>query len=152
MFLDNLLNLPLISRPILLEQIIRIRLRGAVRVRIVQQSLYPQQNLLYGNRRFPSLLFIQDTQTHCPTRVHVGVEKGGREFALRWLGGILVGKDYVELEVAAVPEGFFFARDAAFPFFEIEDAGGGFGGAGKEAKGVVFAPLFAEGESVCVRF
>jgi hypothetical protein len=79
--LDDVLDLLLVGRPILLEQVERISLRRRLRVRLVEQRLYAQQNLLDRNRRLPAFFFVEDGQTDGAGGVDVGVEQRGNEFA-----------------------------------------------------------------------
>lgn len=61
------------------------------------------------------------------------VIQGKRELTVRKL--------YVDLEEAAFPDCLVFARNAAVPRLEVEDAGLAFLRFGEEAERVVFAPL-----------
>ena len=55
---DDVLNFLLISLTILLEQIVSIGLGRRFRVRIIEEILNAKEDLLYGNSRFPTFLFI----------------------------------------------------------------------------------------------
>jgi hypothetical protein len=66
---------------------------------------------------------------------------GGGTF--RRFAGILFWKQDFELEEAAFPDCFVFARDGALPLLQVEGAVVVAGGFGDEAEGVGFAPLFA---------
>jgi hypothetical protein len=79
--LHDVLNLLLVRRPIFLEQIERIGLRRRLRVRLIQQRLNAQQNILDRNRRFPALFLIENRETNRARRVDVWVEQRGYEFA-----------------------------------------------------------------------
>lgn len=63
------------------EQVVRVALGRRIRIRFVQQVLDACQNLLHGNRRTPTFLFVQDTQANRPRWVHVGVEQRRNKFA-----------------------------------------------------------------------
>ena len=79
--LHHLLHPLLIRRPILLIQIIRIRLRGRLRVYLVQQHLDPQEDLFDGDGGFPALFFVEDAEADGAGGVDVGVEEWGDKFA-----------------------------------------------------------------------
>lgn len=136
-------HLPRILLPILPKQRIRLALGRALRIRLVQQTLHPQQNILDRDRRPPPLILVQDGQAHRAGRIDVGVEERRGEFAFRRLGGVFVGECDGQLEQPALPDGALLAGDAAVPELGVEGAVGALGGARVEAERVVFAPLFA---------
>jgi hypothetical protein len=78
---DNLLDLALICRLILLVQIIRVCLRRALGVDFVQQHLNAQQDLFDRDGGLPALFFVQDGQADGAAGVDVGVEEGWDELA-----------------------------------------------------------------------
>jgi hypothetical protein len=49
-----------------------------------------------------------------------------------------------EFELSVLPNRLVFSRNGAFPFLEVENAGGGADRPCDEAEGVVFAPLLSE--------
>jgi hypothetical protein len=79
--LNNVLDLLLVRDPILLEQVERIGLRGRLRVRLVEQRLDAQQDLLNGNCGFPALFFVKDREADGTRGVDVWVEEWWNEFA-----------------------------------------------------------------------
>lgn len=81
MILDDLPDLALIRRPVLAEQVIRIGLRGRIRVDLIEQHLNAEQDLLDGDRRLPGFLFVQDRETDSARGVDVRVEERRDEFA-----------------------------------------------------------------------
>lgn len=87
--LDYAFDSSLIFRSVLLKQVVRLSLRGRVGIRIVQEILYAQCDLLDGDGRLPALLFVQDGQADGAGRVDVGMEQRWGEFALWRLRGIL---------------------------------------------------------------
>lgn len=58
--LDNLLDTPLICRAILLEKVVGVGLRRGLRVRVIQQVLDSEKDLLDGDGRAPCFLFVKD--------------------------------------------------------------------------------------------
>lgn len=68
---------------------------------------------------------------------------GGGGCTFRRFCRVLVREQHLQLEEPAFPDCLVLAWDRAFPFLEVEDALGGFGGAGYEAEGVVFAPILS---------
>lgn len=84
----HLLDPPLIRGAILLEQIIRIRLRGTLRIHLIEQHLDADQNLLDRDRGPPPLLFVENGEADGPRRVDVGVEERRDEFALWRFGRV----------------------------------------------------------------
>ena len=76
-------NLSLVSRSILLEEIVGVRLRGRVRVGVVQEILDAEEYLSDRDGRLPALFLVQDREAHRTGRVDVRVEEWWREFT--WL-------------------------------------------------------------------
>lgn len=74
-----------------------------MRVRIVEQILNPQQDLLDRNRGFPALIFVQDTKTNRTGGKDVGMEERRSELALGWLAGVFFRKDHAKLVHTAFP-------------------------------------------------
>lgn len=74
-------NLALVRGPVLLEQRVRIGVRRRRRVRLVEQVLDADQDLLDRDRRPPAFVFVEDRQAHRAGRVYVGVEEWWDEFA-----------------------------------------------------------------------
>lgn len=73
--LDDLLDLLVVGDAILLEQVEGIGLGGRLGVRLVEQRLNSQQDLLDGDGGAPALVFVEDAETHGARRVDVGVEE-----------------------------------------------------------------------------
>jgi hypothetical protein len=63
-----------------LEQIIRLSLSRRLRVRVVEQVLDTQQNLLHRDGRLPSLILVQNRKTDRARGVDVGMEQRRDEF------------------------------------------------------------------------
>ena len=61
--LDNLLDLALIRSLVLLKEVERVSLSGTVRVGLVEQRLYTEQDLFDVNSGLPTFLFVEDRQT-----------------------------------------------------------------------------------------
>lgn len=87
--LHNTPHLLLIRRSILLEQVERVGLRGRLWIRLVEQRLDAEQDLLERNGGLPALLFVEDREADGARGVDVRVEEGGCEFALWGLGWVL---------------------------------------------------------------
>lgn len=84
--LDDRPDLPIVSRAVLLEEIVRVRLRGRLRVRLVEQRLDAQQYLFDCDCRLPALLFVQDGEADGARGVDVWVKERWNEFAWNtWL-------------------------------------------------------------------
>ena len=81
--LDHAPDLSLVGRSILLEEIVGIRLRGRVRVGVVQEILNAEEDLSNRDGRFPPLFLVQDREAYRTGRIDVWVEERWREFA--WL-------------------------------------------------------------------
>lgn len=79
--LYDILNLLLVRGAILFEQIERIGLRRRLRVRLVEQRLNTEEDLLDGDGGLPAFFFIEDGEADGAGRVDVGVEERGHEFA-----------------------------------------------------------------------
>lgn len=142
--LDAHLDAGAVAVDVLFKQRIRVRLRWALRIRLVEEALNAEENVFDCNRRLPSLVLVEDAQADRAAGVDVRMEECRGEFAFRRLGRVLVREGDCELEEPPVPDCAGLAGDAALPELEVKDAGrGGFGGFGVEAEGVVFAPLFA---------
>ena len=54
-----------------------------------------------------------------------------------------IGEENVDLEESAFPESFLFARNAAFPFLQVENSGSSTGGASKESERMILTPLLS---------
>ena len=78
---DNVLDLLLVLRAILLEQVVCFGLCGRLRVGIVQQVLDAQQDLFDGDGGLPRLFLVQDAEADGAGRVDVRVEERRHEFA-----------------------------------------------------------------------
>ena len=63
------------------KEMICVGVGGAVGIRVVQEVLDSQQDLLDGDGGLPSVVLIQDGQTHRSRGVHIWVEEGRCEFA-----------------------------------------------------------------------
>lgn len=85
--LDNLLDLLLVRGAVLLEQVERVGLGGRLRVRLVEQRLDAEQDLLDGDGRAPALLLVQDRQADGARGVDVWVEERRDELAC-WGGRV----------------------------------------------------------------
>lgn len=77
----DLLNLSIIARAVLLEQVVGVGLSWRLGVGVVKKVLDTEQDLLDGDSWFPALLFVQDGQADCAGGVDVGVEERRDEFA-----------------------------------------------------------------------
>lgn len=75
------LDLILVRRAILLEEVVRISLGWRVGVGVIKQILNAEKNLLYGDRRFPALLFVQDRQADRARWINIRVEERWDKFA-----------------------------------------------------------------------
>lgn len=78
---DYATNPLLVFGTVSLEQVVGLCLSRRLRVRIVQQVLDTQQDLLNGDRGLPRLFFVQDRQTDSSGGVDVGVKQRRDEFA-----------------------------------------------------------------------
>jgi hypothetical protein len=87
--LHNRPDLLLVRNLVFLEQVERVGLRGRLGIRLVEQRLNAQQDLLDGDGGLPALILVQDGQADSAGGVDVGVEERGREFALWRLRGVL---------------------------------------------------------------
>ena len=61
----NLPDLLLVRNFILLEQVIRVRLGGGLRVRVVEQVLDTEEDLLDCDCGFPGFFFVEDGEADC---------------------------------------------------------------------------------------
>jgi hypothetical protein len=80
-FSHNLSNASFICGAVFAEQIVRFCLRRRFWVRVIEEVLDTEQNLLDGNGRPPGFFFVQNRQTDGAGRVHVRVEERRDEFA-----------------------------------------------------------------------
>ena len=71
----------LVCRPVLLEQIVGVGLRGRLGIGFIEQILDTEKDLLDGDRGSPCLLLVQDRETDGAGGVDVGVEQRWRELA-----------------------------------------------------------------------
>lgn len=78
---DNLFHTSFIGRAVLFEEIVCIGLGGRFRVRVVQQILDTEEDLLDRDGRFPGFFFVQDRETDGAGGVHVRVKERRDEFA-----------------------------------------------------------------------
>lgn len=76
---DTLLVLGLV----LLEQVVGFSLRRRLGIRVVEQVLHAEENLLDGDCGLPRLVLVQDGQADRSGWVDVGVEQRRDEFAWR---------------------------------------------------------------------
>jgi hypothetical protein len=72
--LHDVLDLLLVCRPVLLKEVERIGLRGGLGVRLVEQRLYAEEDLLDRDRGLPAFFFVEDGQADGAGGVDVGVE------------------------------------------------------------------------------
>jgi hypothetical protein len=80
-FLDDPLDLVFICRPVFLEEVVSVSLGWGVWVRLVEQILDAQEDLLDGDSRLPCIFLVQDGQADSAGGVNVGVEERWDEFA-----------------------------------------------------------------------
>lgn len=79
--LDDALDLSFVCRSVLLEESVGISLSWRIGIGIVEQVLNPQKNLLDGDCRLPTLLFIQNRETDRARWIDVGMEQRRDESA-----------------------------------------------------------------------
>ena len=79
--LDDLLDLALVRRLVLFEQVERVGLRWALWVRLVEKRLDAQQDLFDVDGGLPAFFFVEDREADGARGVDVWVEEGGYEFA-----------------------------------------------------------------------
>jgi hypothetical protein len=72
--LDDVLNLLLVRRPVLLKEVERIGLRGRLGVRLVEQGLYTEEDLLDRDRGLPAFFFVENGQADGAGGVDVRME------------------------------------------------------------------------------
>jgi len=82
--LDNLLDLALIRSLVLLKEVERVGLSGTVRVGLVEQRLYTEQDLFDINSGLPAFFFVEDGQTDGAGWVDVRVEERRDKLACNW--------------------------------------------------------------------
>lgn len=102
-----------------------------------------KENLLESDGRFPSLFLVEDRKADGARRVDIGVEQRRDEFALGGLRGIFIWKSDVQLELAALPDCVFLARNSTLPDLHVQHTLGVLLGFGPEAERVVFPPLLS---------
>ena len=78
---DDLPHLFLVQCAVLLVQVVRVRLGRRLWIDLIQQHLYPQENLLDRYGRLPTFFFVQDTETDGAGGIYVGMEQRRDEFA-----------------------------------------------------------------------
>ncbi len=76
-----MLNLLLVSLPVLLEQVVCLGLSRGIGIGIVQQVLDAKENLFDGDCWLPTLLFVKDRKAYGAGWVDIGMEKRRYEFA-----------------------------------------------------------------------
>ena len=91
-FLDRLANPAFVLRTVLLKEVVGLGLCRWLGVRVVQEILDAEQELLNSDGRSPTFLLIQDWQANCSGRVDIRVEKCWCEFA--WTVVVLVWDDH----------------------------------------------------------
>lgn len=141
--LGLLLDSPLVSDLVVLEHGVRLDLGGIGSVRIVQQVLNPQEQLFDSDRRFPSLLLVQDRKTDGPRRVDVGVEERRGEFALWWSLRIVFGERHCHFIQPSFPISPDFPRDTDLPDHQVLRTVRLLLRSSEEAERVIFPPLLA---------
>lgn len=75
--LDSLLVLDSVS----LEEVVGLSLSRRLRVRVVEEVLDAEENLLHRDGGLPRLFFVEDRQAHGARGVDVRVEQRGNELA-----------------------------------------------------------------------
>lgn len=79
----DLLHLAFVCRPVPPEHVIGFGLRRRFGVRVVQELLDADQDLLDRDGGSPGLFFVEDGQANGARRIDVGMKEGRVEFA--WL-------------------------------------------------------------------
>jgi len=141
-FFDYAFDLSFVRCPILLEQVVCIRLGWRFGIGIIEQVLNADEDLPDGDCWLPTFFFVQDRETDCARRVDIWMEKRGREFAFWWLRRVFIRKRECELEQATLPNGLFLPWYAHFPILEVKDAVGASDGSCKKAERMIATPLF----------
>jgi len=139
----KVLDLFLVLGSVLLEDLERISLGRRFGIRIVEKVLDSQKNLLNGDGWLPCLLLVQNTEANGAGRIHVGMKQRRVEFAFGRLGGIFLRENHVQLEEAALPDGFLLSRDSAVPVHEVQTSLRRLSRLREKTKGVVLSPLLA---------
>lgn len=80
---DNVLDLFLVRLSIFLEEVVCLCLSRRLWIRVVEEILDSQQDLLDGDSWLPRLFFVQDAKTDSARRVDIRVEKRRNELAYR---------------------------------------------------------------------
>ena len=76
-----LLNSSSVLRLVVDEKLVCFRLSRTIWIRIIQQILDSDQNLLESNRGTPALFFVQNRETNCSRWINVGMKERRHEFA-----------------------------------------------------------------------
>lgn len=82
-FLHDLLDATFICGAILLEEVVGLGLCRRIGVRVIQQVLDTQQELLDGNGGAPCFLLVENREAYGARGINVGVEQWRSEFACR---------------------------------------------------------------------
>lgn len=79
--LDDLPHSLLVCSTIFLEEVVRLRLCGRLRVHFVEQHLNAEEDLFDGDGGLPGFFFVENRQADGAGRVDVRVEERWGEFA-----------------------------------------------------------------------
>jgi len=136
----QLAHLAIVQRSVVLECEVGFFLRGIVRVRVVQQVLDPEEQLLDGDAGLPALVLRQYAEADGAAGVDVGVEDDWRELTLGRLVRVLVAELHRQLEAPSLPQRLGLARYDALPEHDVLCAISAASRLGHEAMRVVLPP------------
>jgi len=86
---------------------------------VAPAHLDPQQHLFYCNRRSPSFLFVQNTQTNSPTRVNIRMKERWNKLAFGGFGWVFLTEFKSDFVDTPFPVCAWFAGDASFPLHHV---------------------------------
>merc|ERR1719422_1768476 len=129
--------------PVLAEASVSLSLGRVLDVRVVQEVLNAEENLLDSDGRAPVLLLIEDGEAHRAAWVDIGVEERGHKLDLGRSGGEIVLEDDLALVEPSLPRGSLLARDAVLPEHKVHGAICILHWPGNESKGMILPPAFS---------
>mmetsp|Transcript_3668 Transcript_3668/g.7022 ORF Transcript_3668/g.7022 Transcript_3668/m.7022 type:complete len:212 (-) Transcript_3668:132-767(-) len=115
----NVLDSRIVSVLISDEHIMRFRMCGVRRVRLIQKILDSKKDLLDSNRRSPAFIGIQDTQAYRSRGVNIWVEQRRTESTFRRSTRIILRKFHDQLKQSSFPQRPVLSRNPTLPLHHI---------------------------------
>merc|ERR1719431_713000 len=129
--------------PVLAEAGVSLSLSGVLDVRVVEEILNTQENLLHSDGWPPVFLLVQDGEANCSGGIHIRVEQWWHKFDFGRSSGEVVFEDDLTLVQPPLPGGPLLSGDPVLPQHQIHSTISILHGPSNVSKRMVFPPALS---------